>query len=251
MMHPEERGLLDAIIEAPADDVPRLIYADWLLDRGGEADARRAHRIHRLCTPQRRHDSLEIRYDGRRGEWLLVPGLKGLDAVPITDGVIENCLPGIPAGVDGLTVIDRRGFAAEVRLPLEAWREHGPCMASLHPLERVEPKGWHVTASAGLAAVHITLPYPGLRMHFALVDAIGSGGGLLAHSLPGWATIDGQPVLFLRDLADRIRKEGSLALIQPVEGELMSATIEKAARRWVSNALLAWARAEARKEAAA
>jgi hypothetical protein len=155
------------------------------------------------------------------------------------------------AGAGPQGVIDRRGFAAEVRLPLEAWREHGPCMASLHPLERVEPKGWHVTASAGLAAVHITLPYPGLRMHFALVDAIGSGGGLLAHSMPGWATIDGRPVLFLRDVADRIRKEGSLALIQPVEGELMSATIEKAARRWVSNALLAWARAEARKEAAA
>jgi uncharacterized protein (TIGR02996 family) len=247
-MHPEERGLLDAIIEAPADDVPRLIYADWLLDRGGEADIRRAHRIHRLCTPGKRHQSVTLEWVTALRGWVIV--LEGKRA-PQDAALIADNLPGIPAGVDGLSVIDRRGFAAEVRLPLEAWREHGPCMASLHPLERVEPKGWHVTASAGLAAVHITLPYPGLRMHFALVDAIGSGGGLLAHSLPGWATIDGQPVLFLRDLADRIRKEGSLALIQPVEGELMSATIEKAARRWVSNALLAWARAEARKEAAA
>lgn len=30
----EEAGLLRAILDDPADDVPRLIYADWLEDRG-------------------------------------------------------------------------------------------------------------------------------------------------------------------------------------------------------------------------
>src|SRR6516162_6900270 len=32
-----ERGLLQAILEAPPDDVPRLIYADWL-DENGQPD---------------------------------------------------------------------------------------------------------------------------------------------------------------------------------------------------------------------
>lgn len=30
----DEAGLLSAIREAPADDLPRLVYADWLEDQG-------------------------------------------------------------------------------------------------------------------------------------------------------------------------------------------------------------------------
>ncbi|MBY0228034.1 MAG: TIGR02996 domain-containing protein, partial [Gemmataceae bacterium] len=31
---PEERGLIEGIVEAPDEDAPRLIYADWLEDHG-------------------------------------------------------------------------------------------------------------------------------------------------------------------------------------------------------------------------
>jgi uncharacterized protein (TIGR02996 family) len=43
---PTERGLLDAILAAPEDDAPRLIYADWLADQG---DPLRAEFIRTQC----------------------------------------------------------------------------------------------------------------------------------------------------------------------------------------------------------
>lgn len=33
-MHPESDALLDAIFDAPDDDTPRLVYADWLTEHG-------------------------------------------------------------------------------------------------------------------------------------------------------------------------------------------------------------------------
>ena len=35
-----ERELIAEILAAPHDDVPRLVYADWLIDRGGAWAAR-------------------------------------------------------------------------------------------------------------------------------------------------------------------------------------------------------------------
>ena len=35
-MHPEADALLDAIFDAPDDDTPRLVYADWLQEHGHE-----------------------------------------------------------------------------------------------------------------------------------------------------------------------------------------------------------------------
>ncbi|AWM35950.1 hypothetical protein GobsT_63090 [Gemmata obscuriglobus] len=38
-MHPDADALLDAIFDAPDDDTPRLVYADWLQEHGQEAYA--------------------------------------------------------------------------------------------------------------------------------------------------------------------------------------------------------------------
>ncbi|MDY3551208.1 TIGR02996 domain-containing protein [Gemmata sp. JC717] len=38
-MHPDADALLDAIFDAPDDDTPRLVYADWLQEHGQEAHA--------------------------------------------------------------------------------------------------------------------------------------------------------------------------------------------------------------------
>lgn len=35
-MHPEADAFLDAIFDTPADDTPRLVYADWLAEHGQE-----------------------------------------------------------------------------------------------------------------------------------------------------------------------------------------------------------------------
>jgi uncharacterized protein (TIGR02996 family) len=40
-----ERGLLAGVLDAPEDDAPRLVYADWLEEHGGESDRARAEFI--------------------------------------------------------------------------------------------------------------------------------------------------------------------------------------------------------------
>ena len=45
-----EKGLLQAILDAPADDVPRLVYADWFDDHG---DSVRAEFIRLQCRRAR------------------------------------------------------------------------------------------------------------------------------------------------------------------------------------------------------
>src|SRR5262249_37760559 len=45
-----DRGtFIDAILETPDDDAPRLVYADWLDEHGGEADRARAEFIRVGC----------------------------------------------------------------------------------------------------------------------------------------------------------------------------------------------------------
>ena len=57
---PDEQGFLAAIREAPDDDTPRLIYADWLDDHG---DADRAEFIRVQCEAERLGE-----FDPRRPE---------------------------------------------------------------------------------------------------------------------------------------------------------------------------------------
>lgn len=42
---PTEREMLEAVLASPLDDAPRLIYADWLDERGNVGDAERAELI--------------------------------------------------------------------------------------------------------------------------------------------------------------------------------------------------------------
>jgi uncharacterized protein (TIGR02996 family) len=47
----DEEGLLAAITAAPADDAPRLVYADWLQERGEETKAEYLRTVVRLMHP--------------------------------------------------------------------------------------------------------------------------------------------------------------------------------------------------------
>jgi len=47
----DEEALLAAIMAAPADDAPRLIYADWLQERGEESKAEYLRTVVRLMHP--------------------------------------------------------------------------------------------------------------------------------------------------------------------------------------------------------
>lgn len=119
-----EAGLLDDIIANPADDVPRLILADWLEDHG-------------------RYNTARFIRQQIAGEVGMVPLL---DVVRIVD----------PMGIGGLgrrkaskedciwkrndsseRLVFRRGFVAEVHAPLSVLREHLPRLVQEQPIEAV------------------------------------------------------------------------------------------------------------------
>jgi uncharacterized protein (TIGR02996 family) len=136
-------GFLQDIIEHPADDAPRLIYADWL-DEHGEPDRAAFIRVQcALAAPPWRagrvyDDPAWLRLYAREQE-LLEPG--GLRHLPgpfwrTRDAYGWSCREN-PAPRFDVECRFRRGFVAEVTLPLSAWMEHGPAMVRAAPLERV------------------------------------------------------------------------------------------------------------------
>lgn len=174
-------SLLQAIFEHPADDAVRLVYADWLEENG---DCERAEFIRVQVELARLDDELEAcRCDreprprlawcdrcqaahaavvdlGRREGELLYgthpcsfSNWWGWAAGPLhaayneaTEAVGQG--DGEPEEVDWDYC---RGFVERVRLPLQAWLDHGPALVAAHPLTRVErsdrygnasPRGW-------------------------------------------------------------------------------------------------------------
>src|SRR5262245_40677713 len=76
-----EEGFLHDICTNPEDLTPRLVYADWLDDRGGKGDAERAEFIRLQCRldagpemPKKQRDALVKRekelLEGWRKVWL-------------------------------------------------------------------------------------------------------------------------------------------------------------------------------------
>jgi uncharacterized protein (TIGR02996 family) len=140
-------ALLADIVENPADDTPRLVYADWL-DENGDGD--RADFIRVQVALERPvavgHDSGRIvrRRDmaisdalRRRERELLLhnwtawtPRLSETHSFEVILSE-EWTYSGTPA------VLFRRGFIAEVRCTLEQWLAHGPAATAGHPIEVV------------------------------------------------------------------------------------------------------------------
>lgn len=148
----EESALVRQILTRPADDTPRLVYADWL-DEHDQAD--RAEFIRMSVEANRStapcyHDltrppgcptcALHIRADALAREW--------------TDGEINwerwAGLPSIGWACHNLTGEPRtkllrtangfrfrRGFVDEIRLPLSAFPEHARDMFAAHPITTV------------------------------------------------------------------------------------------------------------------
>jgi uncharacterized protein (TIGR02996 family) len=75
----DEDGLLQAIFEAPDDDLPRLVYADWLDDNG---EPERAEVIRLQCGPEQEGATSRVRelLEGHGARWL--GPLKGLIEYP-------------------------------------------------------------------------------------------------------------------------------------------------------------------------
>lgn len=126
----EHRPFIDAIIASPADDLPRLVYADFLEEQG---QIPAAEFIRQQCV----------------GEHLVVPMSLGSPAIESLFGrgwqtnckcVTNKTGSYIYRGYHkNLQLVKyTRGFASEIRCALADWMTHGPTIVREHPIEQVE-----------------------------------------------------------------------------------------------------------------
>jgi uncharacterized protein (TIGR02996 family) len=136
----DEAAFLQAIREAPDDDGPRLIFADWLEERGDERAARWAELIRVQIELKQVYREIEefqkadISYlDGqraavnRRFDALRVRNAKLLGST------IDDL---VPASLNRSCTFCR-GFVEQVGCPLDAWLKGGPSLVARHPVRRV------------------------------------------------------------------------------------------------------------------
>jgi uncharacterized protein (TIGR02996 family) len=108
-------GLLATILANPADDMPRLVYAD-ALEESGQVE---------------RAEYIRLAIDLHNN-----PATTGSDRdLKFNRLKAKKLFPHIPREINGVV---RRGFIESVRCPLGAWLEHGPRIVAEHPVERVE-----------------------------------------------------------------------------------------------------------------
>ena len=137
----ERDTFLQAIIEDPWNDGPRLMFADWL-DEHGEED--RAEFIRLQCasadSPSLDSAAREQRfhaYDTQAGNLLwkrINRPAKDIDAV-IWAGMARDLVPNGALYIDHLYW--RRGFLENVTCSPEDWRKYGATILAEHPLTLV------------------------------------------------------------------------------------------------------------------
>ena len=150
-------ALLRAVLADPASDDCRLIYADYL-DEQGEADRAEFVRVQcRIATlnaelmSDEDCDATNCPGCGERRElqrrerelWLMAVAeeLPARWVLPPPDGFTFRKLPGDEWETAGRPHISqaeyRRGFLAEIRLPLALFLEHARDLFAAHPVEHV------------------------------------------------------------------------------------------------------------------
>jgi uncharacterized protein (TIGR02996 family) len=126
-MPSERAALVAAILEAPEDDAPRLVCADWFEEQGDEASVARADFIRtqvqraRLAPDDERHSELEARELRLLKRW-----------APVWCG--SHFL--------FRKVRFRRGFIEYVHLHLRHFLHHRRQLLALEPLRDVRLTGW-------------------------------------------------------------------------------------------------------------
>jgi uncharacterized protein (TIGR02996 family) len=137
-------ALLAEIRENPGDDLPRLAYADWLDDTGGDLERAEFIRLDverharwpdfaKVCDADRPHtypDHARLRHIESRMAVLL-------RVYP--EGGGEGRMDWFPAceKLSAGSFRCGRGFVAEIFCPLAEWNSYGADIASKHPLVKV------------------------------------------------------------------------------------------------------------------
>ena len=133
MNHPEYTALMQKIIANPADDLPRLVMADWLDDHG---ESMRANFIRVQCeipncTDKPRYTQL-IRLQS--SYTLLIHGWYPTPSnFYVLVGGIQDPLQSIYADV----LIAKRGFYAEAHISMYTWNYHGQSLVRTYPIQKV------------------------------------------------------------------------------------------------------------------
>lgn len=157
-MDPDEYALRQAILALPADDAPRLAYADWLLANGREwwgqfiIDQINHPTLawHCRCVRQSRQtDVMEYYCNMCRELKLLSYDLRAARE--------WGCSAFRP----------RRGLLAELHLTLDEWRRYGAALVADWPLERV-----HLVDCEPRGMVHPSVRQPEDRRCFWFVSAL-------------------------------------------------------------------------------
>jgi uncharacterized protein (TIGR02996 family) len=146
-------ALFEAVLDAPGDDAPRLVFADWL-DENGEPD--RAEVI-RLQIEAARTPSYEPRYDALN---------KRADALIAAHGAAWR-LPNLRSRDQTF----RRGFVEEITVPVDVFRQSGEDFFRQTPLRyarfnsmfHADLDSWSWTLATRLAGAEFTQWLPGGR----------------------------------------------------------------------------------------
>lgn len=135
----DEQAFIAAIRAAPADDVPRLVYADWLEehDRGDRAELIRVGceveaRDRRLAKDGRPVGDRDRRVEALRDRerWLLQNDSVRREALgPAFHGWLTPATRG--------RATFRRGFVEELTLSAADWLAHGDAITQSHPVRAV------------------------------------------------------------------------------------------------------------------
>ncbi len=158
-----EQAFLQAIIETPADDTPRLVYADWLEERGQPGDAERAEFIRVQCELAKAGNCLsEPPYPEcpkclPRHQWCCVCNLRSRERslIPVLRDQCRAILPKPSDAAfwhigalrhaepeDAPAVYFDRGFVHTITLCLADFIQHGRAIVQAPPVEVVRITDW-------------------------------------------------------------------------------------------------------------
>jgi uncharacterized protein (TIGR02996 family) len=156
-----EKGLTRAILDAPDDDVPRLVYADWLEEHGDDARAefiRLQCRLARLDSDDPDVEALR----GRQRELLSAHQASWKQS--------------LPSRLRGAECTFRRGFVAEVRTTARQFVRGAAALRKSTPLEGADLTYAQEIIPALAACPHLAgLTVLRLRGHYAWDSDSGAG----------------------------------------------------------------------------
>lgn len=161
-MHPEQRALLNAIIAAPDDDAPRLVYADWLDENDGPTTCHKCNGARQIMVngvygfpdtyvtcPICNGSGYEFNQFAERALFircqLKLPDVDNCFCQ--IDGILSEAHIKFDYRLAYITAngsyihkrfVYRRGFVYKIVCAMNNWLDHGPEIVRDHPITRVE-----------------------------------------------------------------------------------------------------------------